>query len=66
MVVTEQQRQRQGWPRLYGGDTAKHAKADRLAGCIASWSGEPDYVRINPRRVGHTSRAVQSAAVRRR
>jgi hypothetical protein len=48
MVVTEQRRQRQGWPRVYGGDTARHAKGGCLAAYIASWSGEPEYVCINP------------------
>jgi len=48
-LVTDQRRERMGWPRVYG-DTSAHAKAGCLAATIG-WSGEPDYVCTNP--AGH-------------
>src|SRR6266568_5019630 len=48
-LVTEQRRERMGWPRVYG-DTSAHARAGCLAAMIG-WSGEPDYVCTNP--AGH-------------
>ncbi len=48
-VITDQRRERMGWPRVYG-DTSAHARAGCLAALIG-WSGEPDYVCTNP--AGH-------------
>ncbi len=45
-LITEQRRERMGWPRVYG-DTSAHVGAGCLAALIG-WSGEPDYVCTNP------------------
>jgi len=47
-IVTDQRRERMGWPRVYG-DVSAHAEAGCLAALIG-WSGEPDYVCANPAR----------------